>query len=222
MREPGQQTSKKIDGIPAALVADIDRAGFYPMVVADVLVMTLAGEPVSAHLVHLETTFDADDEVRRHVTVLAITPTRLVIVHADDRNDAPEAAADGPIIVTEGAAAQLTAAGRTYAAVSADAVPLSSVHAVSTMHVIDRPDRYRPGGVPREITIGFAWGVASRIDLEPATCGDPDCDGDHGYTGTLTGDDLALRVSSDAEGATAVEAALAFARSLSAATAALA
>ena len=35
----------------------------------------------------------------------------------------------------------------------------------------------------------------SRIDLEPASCGDPPCDADHGYTGTASNDDLALRVS---------------------------
>ncbi len=200
-------------------MTDIDRAGFYPVVVADVLSMTLATEHVDAHFVHLETTFDADDEVRRHVTVLAITPTRLVIVHADDRTDPTEGHVHGPTVDGEAAAARLSTAGRTYAAVTADAIPLASVRAVSSVHVIDRPDRYRPGGVPREVTIGFSWGVVSRIDLEPATCGDPECEGDHGYTGSVTGDDLALRVSSDAEGATAVEGALAFVRALSAATA---
>ena len=43
----------------------------------------LAGEDVHAHLVHQETTFDSE-EVRRHVTVLVVTGTRLVVAHADD------------------------------------------------------------------------------------------------------------------------------------------
>ena len=59
-----------------------------------------------------------------------------------------------------------------------------------------------------------------RVDLEPATCGDPSCDADHGLTGSLTPDDVVVRVSSQAEGAQAVADALEFARALSAATAA--
>jgi hypothetical protein len=39
------------------------------------------------------------------------------------------------------------------------------------------------------------WGAVSRIDLEPAACGDPNCEADHGYTGSSTADDLSLRVS---------------------------
>jgi hypothetical protein len=56
------------------------------------------------------------------------------------------------------------------------------------------------------------------VDLEPATCGDPECEGDHGYTGTMTADDFSLRMSSAADGAEAVSQLLAFAQSLSAAT----
>ena len=59
----------------------------------------------------------------------------------------------------------------------------------------------------------------SRIDLEPATCGDPSCDADHGMTGTLTPDDVVVRVSAAAEGIDSVRAATAFARVLSAASA---
>ena len=56
------------------------------------------------------------------------------------------------------------------------------------------------------------------VDLEPAACSDPSCDADHGYTGTIAGDDYTLRVSAAAEGADAVSALLAFADSLSART----
>ena len=65
--------------VPAAAPAlhhDLHRAGYYPELVVDVLDVALADEEVVAHLVHPETTFDAA-EVRRHVTVLVLTPTRL-------------------------------------------------------------------------------------------------------------------------------------------------
>ena len=77
----------------------------------------------------------------------------------------------------------------------------------------------RPGATARELTLAIGWGAQSRVDLEAAGCADPDCEADHGYTGSVTADDITVRLSSDAEGAEAVGAAVAFARSLSAATA---
>jgi hypothetical protein len=56
------------------------------------------------------------------------------------------------------------------------------------------------------------------VDLEPANCGDPHCEADHGYTGTVTGDDLSLRVSTGADGPDAVRMTLEFAQALAAAT----
>jgi hypothetical protein len=66
------------------------------------------------------------------------------------------------------------------------------------------------------LTIG--WGGVGRIDLEPAGCGDPQCDADHGYTGVLASDDFSLRVSAAADGSDAVGGLLDFAASLSAAS----
>ena len=39
-----------------------------------------------------------------------------------------------------------------------------------------------------------------RIDLEQAGCADPECEADHGYTGTMVGDDLTVRMSAAADG----------------------
>jgi hypothetical protein len=201
--------------LPAALVRDIERAGYYPAVVADVVRTAVAGEESVEHFVHPETTFDEGDQVRRHVTVLVLTPTRLIIAHADDHSEG-DGHLPGP--AHPELPARAADAGRTYAAASTEAVPLDRVTAVVLTHVVDRPERYRPGGLPREVTLGVAWGIASRVDLEPAGCGDPECEADHGYTGSVTGDDLSLRVSAEAEGHAAVDEALRFARALSAAT----
>lgn len=185
-------------GLPGALRADIERAGYYPVLVRDVVATALAGEDAVAHLVHQETTFDSD-EVRRHVTVLVVTPSRLVVAHADDHG--PDAAV--PTV---------------YAAASTEAVPLDRVTSVVLSHVVAQPDRHRPGDAPRELTLTIGWGSVQRVDLEPAGCSDPDCDADHGYTGTINRDDIAVRVSVEAEGEGAVRGALDFARVLSAAT----
>ena len=182
----------------AGLRAAIEHAGYYPALVADTIDAAVAGEQVQAFVVHQETTFDSD-EVRRHITVLVLTATRLVLGHADDRP-----------------ADQLTPAP--FVTASTEAVPLATVRSVVVNRVITDPVRYS-GGRPQEVTVTIGWGAVSRLDLEPATCGDPDCEADHGYTGTASADDIALRVSEAAEGADAVDDMLDFAAALSRATA---
>lgn len=182
----------------AGLRAAIDHAGYHPELVADAVDAAVAGEAVEAFVVHQETTFDAE-EVRRHITVLALTPGRLVLGHADDHP------AD-------------TVTPASYVTASTEAVPLSAIRSVVVNRVVTDPMRYRGGTAPAEVTVTIGWGAVSRLDLEPATCGDPECEGDHGYTGTASADDIALRVSEAAEGADAVTRLLGFAAALSRAT----
>jgi len=188
--------------VPAASTAlrqDLHRAGYYPELVADVLDVALADEPVVAHLVHPETTFDAT-EVRRHVTVLVLTPTRLVCAHVDDH----------PADLEHPSAS---------ASATTESVPLGELRSVALTHVVPEPAKHKAGQPALELTLAIGWGAVSRVDLEPATCGDPSCDADHGFTGSLTPDDVVVRVSAAAEGIDSVRAATAFARVLSAASA---
>jgi hypothetical protein len=201
MRErPGADAAlSEAHDLPADLVTDVERAGFYPSLVLDSLNVAIADEEVRSYLVQQETTFDRV-EVRRHVTVLALTPTRLVVAHADDHD--PDALSPEP-----------------YASASTEAVPISRVTSVVLTHAVTHPDQHRSGSVPRELSLTIGWGSLTRVDLEPASCADPDCEADHGYTGTLAADDITVRLSAEAEGEPAVRAASAFARMLSAATA---
>ena len=52
------------------------------------------------------------------------------------------------------------------------------------------------------------------MELEANDCGNPNCDGDHGYSGVITSEDIQLRASRLAEGEESVRALLAFARSI--------
>lgn len=206
---------------PRELTRRIEKAGYYPSLVADTLAVALADEEATAHLVHSEATFDTDT-VRRHLSVLAITPTRLIFVHADDHGPGLLEGddADEPMVGSDmfpGDA--LVAGGQSHAVTTSEAIPLSSVGPVMITHVVPDPEHYRPGSLGKELTLTISWGAVSRIDIEPATCGDPHCDAEHGFTGAIAGDDLSLRISSEADGAHAVDEALAFARELSAATA---
>lgn len=193
--------------LPSSLTKDIERAGYYPSLVVDVVESAVAGDEVVSHLVHQETTFD-HDTVRRHITVLALTPTRLVVAHADDYAAEDQ---DEPGNGAPEAAEALTATA------TSECVPLSAVRGVMLTHVVASPATYEPGSLGRDLTMTLGWGAVSRVDMVPAACGDPNCEADHGYEGTVTTDDIGLRISAAADGEPALAQAMAFARALSAA-----
>ena len=178
---------------------DIDRSGYYPALVAGVIDLAVAGESVVAHMLQPETTFE-DTEVRRHLTALVLTPTRLVVAHVDDH-----AGHEGHATAT--------------ALASTEAVPIRELRSVVITQGFNDPAAHDGNQGPRDLTISRGWGAVQRIDLEPATCGDPACEADHGLTGAATPDDLVIRVSAEAEGTHALAAALTFAKALSRATA---
>ncbi len=176
----------------------IQQAGYYPDLVADTLETALADEPVESYFVHHEPHFDRD-ELRRHVSVLVLTPSRLVVGHtdeypSDESNPLP------------------------YATTSTEAVPLDRISSVVVSRTVTSPQSYSQGDPAREVVITVGWGAVGRVELEPAGCTDPTCEADHGYTGTVTSDDISLRVSEAADGRNRVDDLLRFARALSAAT----
>ncbi|MPV38982.1 DUF5998 family protein [Georgenia subflava] len=185
-----------VTNLAKQLRSDLNLAGYYPDVVAGVIDVALADEPVSSFLVHPETTFD-ETEVFRHLTALVLTPTRLVVAHVDDAPGAD---------------------GRPAALATTESVALSEVRSVALTHGVSEPARSR-GMETQELTVAISWGTAQSMDLVPATCGDPDCEADHGYTGTMTPEGVEVRVSAHAEGSGALAGALGFARALSGATA---
>lgn len=172
----------------------VSKSGYYPEVVAAGLNDALAEERVVDYVLHHEPTFDRD-EVRRHMTVLVLTDSRLVLVHTDEHP--PD-----EILTTA------------YTSTTSEAVPVSSVKSVVVTRMVTSATK-----APAEAVMTIGWGAVSRLDLEPARCADPECEADHGYTGNIAGDDFTLRLSATADGGAAVQRLLGFARSLSARTA---
>src|SRR4051794_7747909 len=78
--ETMRDTRATADGLRTA----IERSGYYPALVADAVESAVADETVLAYVVHHEATFDPAMEVRRHVTVLVLSPTRLLVCHTDE------------------------------------------------------------------------------------------------------------------------------------------
>lgn len=183
----------------AKLRAAVERTGYYPDLVMDTLTTSLGREPSVSFLVHHEATFD-HDELRRHITVLVLTTTRLIVAHVDEHppdEQSPDA----------------------HASSSTEAVRLDQIQSVVVTRVVTDPARYRAGEQPTELVLTLGWGAVNRIDLEPARCSDPNCEADHGYTGTAANDDFTVRVSEAADGADIVGQALRFAEAISLATA---
>ena len=185
------------------LHAAIEKSGYYPDVVSDSVNAAVAGESVDSFLVHHEPTID-QDEVRRHVTVVVLTGSRLILAHTDEH--APDDLLPAP-----------------YTSTSTEAVTLAAVRSVVVTRMVANPASYAGNPIPapgaNEVVLTIGWGGLGRVDLEPAACADPQCEADHGYTGVLASDDFSIRVSAAADGNDAVASLLVFAESLSARTA---
>jgi Family of unknown function (DUF5998) len=187
-----------------ALRGAIEESGYYPDVMSAAVSSAVASEQVVSFLVHHEPTIDERDEVRRHVTVLVLTPTRLILAHTDEH--APDDLLPAP-----------------YTSSSTEAVTLAAIRSVVVNRMVANPETYAGRPIPppgaNEAVLTIGWGAVGRIDLEPAGCPDPECEADHGYTGVIASDDFSLRVSAAAEGPEAVADLLGFADALSARTA---
>lgn len=181
----------------ASLQDEIAASGYYPELVGDTMNTALAGEAALSYFVQHEATFDRD-ELRRHISVLLLTATRLLVIHIDDFP--PDETCPTP-----------------YASANSEAVLLDQVTSVIVNRVVANPARHKPGGPVREVMLTIGWGAVSRIDLEPANCGDPECTADHGFSGTAANEDFSVRVSQAGDGEAAVRRVLDFAAALSAA-----
>jgi hypothetical protein len=182
----------------ARLRRSVEKTGYYPELVMDTLQTAFGNEQPVSHVVQHETHFSGE-ELRRHVTVLAMTRSRLIVCHSDEYPPDPDH--DNP-----------------YAAASTESVPLSTITSVVVTRTVSEPSSYERDAAVTEAMLSVGWGGVARIDVEPATCGDPQCEADHGYTGTLTSDDLTMRLSDTADGPGSTTALLGFARALSEAT----
>jgi len=185
-------------GIPPALRSEIFDCGYFPQFMADAMELVIAGEEVKAYLVHHEATI-SHEEIGRHLSVLVLTPTRLLVGHTDDTTVVGE----GPRAVT-----------------TTESVPLRGIVSVALSQVISNPGSYgKAESAIVETWLQVGWGTMRNIDVEPAGCADPDCEADHGYTGVTSGDDLNVRISAAADGTHKVAQLMAFATALQLASA---
>jgi len=181
--------------LPTDLAIDIERAGFYPQLVADVMGQQLGEREILSHYVHVETHFGYDD-LHRHITVLVLAQGNvLAALHLNDLQDELD---DGP----------------PRASVATELVPLSSISSCVVTTGYDSPQDYQPGQSPSEVTLVLSWAGGARMEFVPNVCEDQHCEADHGYLGTRIAEDLVLRIAGKADGQQAVDKALTFGRIL--------
>ena len=109
-----------------SLRLDIERSGYYPVLVGEAVESAVGNEQVVNYVVHQETTFDAS-EVRRHVTVLVLTPSRFIVGHTDEH---------GPDETSS----------VSYATTSIEAIGLDRIGSVVVTRVVSEPARHVRGG----------------------------------------------------------------------------
>lgn len=189
--ETGSVDQPGLNTLPDDLRRRINDCGFFPQLVGESTALALGDEAVVAHLVHHEATF-VGEEVHRHLNLMVATPTRLIVGHTDESTDNPDQ--------------------RLTAITSTESVPLGNITSVSLTRVVAQPDRAEGDLVETWLSIG--WGTMRRIEVEPAHCGDPSCDADHGMTGSLLGEDISVRMSAAADGAPSVTGMVTFASAL--------
>ena len=183
--------------LPPALNTEIHDCGYFPELVADAVSLALGAEEPVAHLVHHEATFN-HDEIQRHLSVLVQTASRLIVSHTDENETPGE---PGQALTTT------------------ESVPLRRISSVALSQVVSHPERYGSGRASvAETWLTISWGTMRRVDLEPATCPDPNCEADHGLTGVIAGDDLTVRISAAGDGEAKVKQLVAFGTALQLAT----
>ncbi|NLE97577.1 MAG: phosphodiesterase [Propionibacterium sp.] len=151
---------------------EIADCGFYPHLVSQALAGAVGRRGIRSYVVHHEATFSGH-EVHRHITVLVLLEDALIICHADEGEH-------GRAIVTT------------------ELVRLTSIDSVMLTQSVADPAAKSPGLAEAWLTV--IWGATRRLEVAPASCDDPTCDADHGYTGIAAADDYVLRMSRDADG----------------------
>lgn len=150
--------------LPQELVDQIVQCQFFAKLVIDSVALATGDEPIDAFLVHHEATFTAES-IGRHLSVLVLTPTRLVVCHTDENpgeRDAPRAMS------------------------STESVPVRLLGTVTLARVVSRPEQFGSDSAETvETWLTLCWNSLRRIDLEPASCGDPTCTAEHCLTGSV-------------------------------------
>ncbi len=173
-------TNASQPALPQPLRDRVDECGFFPELVEDSVSMAVGDETVVDFLVQHEATVGPEGIIR-HLTVLVLTPGRLIVSHTDEEADAR---------------------GRDSAVTTSESVPLRLLGVITLSRAVTHPERYGTSdSAVSETWLTLTWGAVRRLQVVPAHCGDPTCTADHGFDGETAGEDIMIRMSPAADGA---------------------
>ncbi|RLP10670.1 phosphodiesterase [Propionibacterium australiense] len=179
--------------LPKALRDRVDECGFFPELVEDSVSMAVGDETIVDFLVQHEATVGAEGIIR-HLTVLVLTPGRLIVSHTDEETDAR---------------------GKDTAVTTSESVPLRLLGVITVSRAVTHPEHYgRSDSAVTETWLTLTWNAVRRLQVVPAHCGDPSCTADHGFDGEAVGEDITIRMSPAADGAENVQRLVRFASTL--------
>lgn len=179
--------------LPQALRDRVDECGLFPELVEDSVSTALGDETVVDFLVQHEATVGPEGIIR-HLTVLVLTPGRLIVSHTDEETDAR---------------------GADTAVTTSESVPLRLLGVITVSRVLSHPERYGSAeAAVVETWLTLTWDAVRRLQIVPAHCGDPSCTADHGFDGEAVGEDITIRMSPAADGAENVQRLVEFAGAL--------
>ncbi len=180
--QPSQPT------LAAHLKQEVEDCRFFPELAWATVASAIGSQPMLGYLVHHEASF-ATGDLQRHLTVLVLTDKQLLISHTDEQD-----AGDPNRAIT-----------------SAEVVALKAIHSAVVTRSVKHPEQFPGNGSQLvEAWLTLAWGAASRLDIGPASCEDPQCEADHGWTGMSVPNDLTVRMSPAGDGWPSVERLIAF------------
>ena len=175
--------------LPADLLTELETAGYFPRrrLPRACSVRCTARVPWRTSI-RPETTFDGP-EVRRHLTVLVLTATHLLVTHLDD--DPADALNPSQVVSTT------------------ERVRLRGSSSTGLSQVFDT-DGSRSPGREAEITLGITWNGSHAWISSVPSARTPTARSTMDTRARIAPSDLALRVSALADGDDAVDAALRF------------
>ncbi|MFZ2624152.1 MAG: DUF5998 family protein [Propionibacterium sp.] len=186
-------TTAPVSKLPDDLVRWINDCGFFPQLVLDAVGQALGDEQVEEFVVQHEAVVGTEG-ILRHLTVLALTPMRLLVVHTDEQADER---------------------GQNMAVTSTESVPLDMVGVVSLSRAVTNPENYGSRHcATTEIVMTLGWDAVRRIEIVPAHCADPECEAEHGFDGELVNEDITIRMSPAVDDDASVARLVAFASRL--------
>ena len=133
--------------LPQALRDRVDECGFFPELVEDSVSTALGDETVVDFLVPHEATVGPEGIIR-HLTVLVLTPGRLIVSHTDEETDAR---------------------GADTAVTTSESVPLWLLGVITVSRVLSHPERYGSAEASVvETWLTLTWDAVRRLQIVPA------------------------------------------------------